>query len=389
MIGWAWYLSVAFPLEFLFNIKVYISAYKNRGAATNATAISLLKEALRAPAPGKTKIVVMNHRTRIDWLLLWMLFARAPIVGFQAFKIVLKDALMKVPVFGWATQHLRFIFLSRKWEQDAATIESMCHWYRLPQERTTLVIFPEGTDLSPSNIEKSQTYAKQNGLPVFRYVLTPRHTGLVALKNGIGAENIESVVDLTIGYTDHTLPEERPGEQALLSGRMPRALHFLCHEYFFDCSPHAAHSEPSSIVPFEDAAFQQWLSKRFEAKEDVLSAFYAQQPSSFRNALANPLAASSNGEASRWEHNCDTVLTAESKMSHIRRVLGEVGVVHYVCVPLAWLYITFSILPSLLPLTCYYVLPMVFYFIVSRRGGLGNLLLYGAVQHVKDHQKKK
>ena len=39
---------------------------------------------------------------------------------------------------------------------------------------TTLLIFPEGTDLSPSNHLKSLAFAKREGLAEYQYVLHPK-----------------------------------------------------------------------------------------------------------------------------------------------------------------------------------------------------------------------
>lgn len=50
-----------------------------------------------------------NHRTRIDWMLLWCLGTRTG--SLDRLKIVLKDQLRSIPIFGWAMQHMSFIFL--------------------------------------------------------------------------------------------------------------------------------------------------------------------------------------------------------------------------------------------------------------------------------------
>jgi hypothetical protein len=41
----------------------------------------------------------------------------------------------------------------------------------------SLLIFPEGTDLSDINIAKSNMYAKEKDLPERKYVLYPKSTG--------------------------------------------------------------------------------------------------------------------------------------------------------------------------------------------------------------------
>jgi len=42
-------------------------------------------------------------------------------------------------------------------------------------------LFPEGTDLSPSNVIRSNKYAEKNNLPNYKYVLHPKTTGFVFL----------------------------------------------------------------------------------------------------------------------------------------------------------------------------------------------------------------
>ena len=45
-------------------------------------------------------LLIMNHRTRFDWMLLWCYLVRMG--DMKKFKIVLKDSLKSVPVMGEA-----------------------------------------------------------------------------------------------------------------------------------------------------------------------------------------------------------------------------------------------------------------------------------------------
>ena len=54
---------------------------------------------------------VSNHRTRIDWMLLWTVAWRTRTL--HQLRIVLKAPLRKLPIFGWAIQHFIFVFLVR------------------------------------------------------------------------------------------------------------------------------------------------------------------------------------------------------------------------------------------------------------------------------------
>lgn len=60
---------------------------------------------------GEPALWLSNHRTRIDWMLLWSVALRAG--ALSSLRIVLKAPLRSLPVFGWAMQHFVFIFLVR------------------------------------------------------------------------------------------------------------------------------------------------------------------------------------------------------------------------------------------------------------------------------------
>lgn len=67
--------------------------------------------------PVGSSIVLMNHRTRLDWLFIWTLGTFA-----HRLKIVLKDELRHVPGVGWAMQLANFIFLKRRIAVDETRI---------------------------------------------------------------------------------------------------------------------------------------------------------------------------------------------------------------------------------------------------------------------------
>ena len=48
---------------------------------------------------GESSLLVLNHRTRMDWLYLWPVLARQA-VGLTGIKIVLKDMLKSIPGAG-------------------------------------------------------------------------------------------------------------------------------------------------------------------------------------------------------------------------------------------------------------------------------------------------
>jgi lysocardiolipin and lysophospholipid acyltransferase len=129
------------------------------------------------PATDRRVLVIANHRTRLDWLFLWMFAVRTQHAG--SLKIVLKDPLRHfpgarvracvprvqgapsphlstlLPVFGWGTQMFMFLFLKRNWADDAEHIARMLAFYRECMPAYQLLLFPEGSDLSVLNVGKS------------------------------------------------------------------------------------------------------------------------------------------------------------------------------------------------------------------------------------------
>lgn len=106
-------------------------------------------------------------------------------------------------------------------------------------------MFPEGTDLSPDNIIRSNIYAKKNNLPNYQHVLHPKTTGFVFLVDTMRKSKINyilifskcivtdvlhfcldnqinAVYDLTVGYPD-LIPQS---EMDALRGVFPKRVHF-------------------------------------------------------------------------------------------------------------------------------------------------------------------
>lgn len=57
---------------------------------------------------GEAALIICNHRTRVDWMFLWVLCLRQG--QLSGLKIVLKESLKGIPGFGWATQVINGIF---------------------------------------------------------------------------------------------------------------------------------------------------------------------------------------------------------------------------------------------------------------------------------------
>lgn len=92
----------------------------------------------------KRILMITNHRTEVDWMYLWNLALRKGCLGY--IKYVLKNSLMKLPIFGWGFHVLEFIPVERKWEVDEPVMRKMLSTCTNRQDPLWLALFPEGTD---------------------------------------------------------------------------------------------------------------------------------------------------------------------------------------------------------------------------------------------------
>nr|KAF6328891.1 lysocardiolipin acyltransferase 1 [Pipistrellus kuhlii] len=125
--------------------------------------------------PGERSVIIMNHRTRMDWMFLWNCMMRYSYLRLG--KVCLKASLKSVPGFGWAMQAAAYIFIHRKWKDDKSHFEDILDYFCDIREPLQLLIFPEGTDLTENSKARSNEFAEKNGLQKYEYVLHPRTTG--------------------------------------------------------------------------------------------------------------------------------------------------------------------------------------------------------------------
>ena len=171
---------------------------------------------LRPLSQNGPTLIVMNHRTRFDWLFFWCFLLRQG--KLSHLKIILKKSLKSIPAFGkiicnfskqlkyykifvgWAMQHVNYIFLHRKWSQDEANLKRTLQYFADNRYPVQLLLFPEGTDLSPGNRKRDKEFAEKKGLTVYEYVLHPRNLGFVSCVQGMNWSGAVAICDLTVGY---------------------------------------------------------------------------------------------------------------------------------------------------------------------------------------------
>jgi lysophosphatidic acid acyltransferase/lysophosphatidylinositol acyltransferase len=83
-------------------------------------------------------------------------------------RVLAKKMLTYVPTIGWAWALSDFIFLERNWDKDKDTLTNgMAELASYPSS-VWLLLFAEGTRLSPEKLELSQKFAKERNLHVLK-----------------------------------------------------------------------------------------------------------------------------------------------------------------------------------------------------------------------------
>lgn len=205
-------------------------------------------------------IILMNHRTRYDWMYYWCLVDHFS--AHQHIKIVLKNSIKRLPGFGWATQFSTFVFLKRDLLKDKGYLLDMIHYFKKANTVLNLMLFPEGTNLHPFTVEKSNKFAEQNNLEKYEYSLHPRSTGFLFIVNALNSDpstyQLDGIVDVTIGYKGN-IPAD---ESLILMGYLPDEVHFDVKYY------------KMSELPPSDEGKEAWLRDIWKSKESKLKYFY-------------------------------------------------------------------------------------------------------------------
>ncbi|EFO24315.1 hypothetical protein LOAG_04170 [Loa loa] len=209
-------------------------------------------------------VIIMNHRTRLDWMYFWAaLFKMNPWLLISS-KIALKAELRHIPGAGFGMEANQFIFLDRKIKTDKERISEAIHYYASVGRNYQILLFPEGTDKTPSTTMKSNAYAKKNGLKQLNNLIYPHSAGFIHLINEMRRHNyIECIYDVTIAYPVNIVQSE---VTLILTGRTPKKVLFHIERIDLSC------------LPLKDHDIAQWINELWIAKDEKLDLFYSQQP---------------------------------------------------------------------------------------------------------------
>ncbi|CAK5039569.1 unnamed protein product [Meloidogyne enterolobii] len=226
--------------------------------------------------PKRPSLIIMNHRTCLDWLFFWCALWRIDPSLITTEKIVLKGEVKYLPgagifslyffqkIFeGWAMAYNAFLLLDRNFLTDKARIETFVEYYARMDRKYHLLLFPEGTDKCPRATERSNSFAKKNDLVQYEYLLHPRTLGFVFLLQKMRKEKcVDYIYDVTVGYGDQIVQSET---DLVLRGMCPKDVHYLIQQI------------PDSSLPKDDEQLEKWLKDKWAKKEKILHNFYKEK----------------------------------------------------------------------------------------------------------------
>lgn len=212
----------------------------------------------------KPAVIIMNHRSRLDWLYFWnALYVMDPWLCTSE-KITLKAILKYLPGAGWAMACNAYIFLDRTFRSDRTRLDQIIGYYSRCGYNYQILLYPEGTDKCPLATERSRKYAEKKNLIHYNYVLHPRTTGFIhVIQNMRKAGYIDYVYDVTIGFGDCIVQSE---VDFFLHGVCPKDVHYQVRK--FDIND----------LPLDDAGLSTWLTDLWKEKEEKLRRFYSVEP---------------------------------------------------------------------------------------------------------------
>lgn len=262
---------------------------------------------------------ICNHQIYTDWVFLWFLNYTGRFS--DSLYIVLKATLAKIPVLGTGMQNFKFLFLLRKWEadkvaltnslleidadarglgpasgvsrvtatSDSKTLPGVLLWPKgqVPdkaKDSTALwpyqmVIFPEGTVISPHTRERLNKFAAKLGRKPLKHTLLPRVRGLFLMLRAL-RDTVELVYDLTCGYTGLTADDY--GEDIFtlkayyLKGYGPSAINYHVRAFPIKDIPLGDDDlvDIDNVAPETLENFEKWLLKVWDEKDELMAHFY-------------------------------------------------------------------------------------------------------------------
>lgn len=206
----------------------------------------------------KRCLVVSNHISNYDWLMVLIVLQKLNM--YDDVRILIKDQLSSLPIFGRAMSSFGYIFVKRNWKQDSTILKDALKFLQ-KEKQFFFLIFPEGTILVPDQHKKCLDYSEKMDLRFKREkvmpqnTLIPRLTGPNMILNEL-KEDLDGYVDVTAFIRPYCPYPQRSFEYSDVYFKNTGQIAF-----FF-------------LLDFiENVKSQDWLYEIFDRKEKLLEKY--------------------------------------------------------------------------------------------------------------------
>lgn len=213
-------------------------------------------------------LVLANHQSDVDWVVLVMLAQRQGRYGNDAgFRVMVKHIIHYVPLFGWYIFQHGYVYVRRFGEFLYGPVLKQLSWLNSLGEPFWLLIFPEGTRYSLKKKEAllaSQEFCQRKGIPELTNVLCPRVGGIFLAVERL--DSLDALYDVTIAYGQTRLPSRR--------GVAPSMLEFVCGEQAAKVlSVHVKRYSAKELRKSREE-LQDWIMMAYSKKDRLLEDYY-------------------------------------------------------------------------------------------------------------------
>ncbi|XWV24710.1 putative lysocardiolipin acyltransferase 1-like protein [Tupanvirus deep ocean] len=156
-----------------------------------------IKVYLNNEISSKRMLWISNHRSKMDGLIIQSILCAN---GNHVVSVV-KKTISYIPIFGSFGVHSYSIFIQRV--REVAEKVLSYHSRLCYKTGRSVLVFPEGTTMTPSSKKRSDKFALENNIQVTKNVLVPRTTGFKIIKT---EGCFDTVGNITIRYADPDIP---------------------------------------------------------------------------------------------------------------------------------------------------------------------------------------
>lgn len=202
--------------------------------------------------PFERAISVINHRSDIDWMILWAVAARLNFLGYA--KCILKAELGKLPILSWTWKFSDFIFLRRNWDSDQRTLKSCFKQFDGYSTPYWIAIFCEGTRFTEEKHEVSKKFCVSNNIVPFKNLLCPRLKAWeLCIEEMRSLKAVDYVYQLTLAF-----PDGVPELKEILFPKKRRQVHVnITRTSLKD-------------IPLDSDGSSKWLMDSYRKMDDLL-----------------------------------------------------------------------------------------------------------------------